>query len=56
MAGISKPLRVSVGVHQESALSSLLFVLVMDTASHTMLHVGDVFLTSNSKAYFKEHV
>ena len=57
MAGVSKPLRVSVCVHQGSALSPLLFVLVMDTvtrdiqrpAPYTLLYADDVFLASDSK-------
>ncbi|CAD7083972.1 unnamed protein product [Hermetia illucens] len=57
MAGVSNPLRASVRVHQGSALSPLLFVVVMDTvtrdiqrpAPYTLLYEDDVFLTSHSK-------
>ena len=57
-AGTSKPLRISVGVHQGSALSPLLFVLVMDVitrdlqrpAPYTLLYAGDVLLAAHDKA------
>ena len=63
-AGTSKPLRVSVGVHQGSALSPLLFILVMDAITHdiqrpapyTLLYADDVFLASDDKTELEQLV
>ena len=35
--GLSQPYRISVGVHQGSALSPLLFILVMDTIGRGLI-------------------
>src|SRR5699024_11067456 len=51
-SGLSQPYRISVGVHQGSALSPLLFILVMDTIGRdlitpspwTLLYADDVVL------------
>lgn len=56
-AGMSQDFPISVGVHQGSALSPLLFTLVMDTITHdiqrpapyTILYADDVFLASQEK-------
>lgn len=37
MAGISKPLLISVGVHQLNVLSPFLFALVMDAVTQDIL-------------------
>lgn len=59
VAGISK-LCVSVGVHQESAISSLLFVLVIDTnvqdIQRPVIYTGDVSLASHSKSEIEKLV
>ena len=55
-AGISLPYRISVGVHQGSALSPLLFILVMDTVCRdlmkpppwTLIYADDVVLNDTN--------
>ncbi|VDO21231.1 unnamed protein product [Heligmosomoides polygyrus] len=56
-AGTSVEFPISVGVHQGSALSPLLFVVVMDAISRdlqqpvpwTLLHADDAMLASNDR-------
>lgn len=55
--GTSPPFSITVGVHQGSALSLLLFILCMDTVTAdlqaprpwTLLYADDVFLTDESR-------
>lgn len=57
VAGTSTPFRITVGVHQGSALSPLLFIVVMDAitrdlqrpAPWTLLYADDVMLASEDK-------
>jgi len=60
--GVSPPFPVSVGVHQGSALSPLLFILCMDTATAdikqphpwSLLYADDVFLASETRQQLQE--
>jgi len=57
-AGLSEPYRISVGVHQGSALSPLLFILIMDTISRrlatpvpwSLFYADDVALCDTSRS------
>jgi len=57
MQNISPPFHISVGVHQGSALSPLLFILCMDSATAdiqhphpwSLLYADDVFLANKSR-------
>jgi hypothetical protein len=63
-AGTSKDFQITVGVHQGSALSPLLFILVMDAITRdlhqqppwTLLYADDVMLASNNKADLQSQV
>lgn len=62
--GTSDSFPVSVGVHQGSALSPLLFILVMDTITRdlqedipwTLLYADDVLLAANTKEELQQRV
>ncbi|CAD6190587.1 unnamed protein product [Caenorhabditis auriculariae] len=60
--GKSKPFPIQVGVHQGSALSALIFILVMDAITRdlhteppwTLLYADDVMLTTKTKAELQD--
>ncbi|EYC44867.1 hypothetical protein Y032_0447g1625 [Ancylostoma ceylanicum] len=62
--GTSQDFRVNVGVHQDSALSPLLFILVMDAITKdiqknvpwTLLYADDVMLAAKTKAELEQQV
>ncbi|ETN69529.1 hypothetical protein NECAME_05242 [Necator americanus] len=63
-AGTSRPFPVQVGVHQDSSLSPLLFILCMDTITKliqkqhpwTLLFADDVVLASESRDDLQQQV
>ena len=61
-AGLSEEFSIRVGVHQESALSPLLFILVMEEATAAcrrggpceLLYADDLVLTAETKGRKRE--
>uniref|UniRef100_A0A914VIK5 Reverse transcriptase domain-containing protein n=1 Tax=Plectus sambesii TaxID=2011161 RepID=A0A914VIK5_9BILA len=63
-SGLSQPFPITIGVHQGSALSLLLFVIVMDVTTldlqkpvpWTLLYAEDVFLASDDREELQRQV